>query len=671
MMEASARLPSHIARGAIQGVKGTYGATIINGKPSRTSEWRSRKQHKIAAELRDNREEAYQKDHTKKSMLTHFFYPRNDSIDNINEDNVVQQNLSDAWESDSESIAGESELDEILNNDPTEPRPASSFLARPFVPDRLCLAPNMEQASNAIPILLGIMRTRRGTAGRWENIKVDLLTLMRLKSMLSLFRLYTEDPVLKGQWKMASETVARSEGKNTTKYGERIRKFCQDFIVDHTKLPRSMYGTWTTSALHADEDLKQEITTHLQSVGRLFSSDDVLNFINQPSILERLGRQKKMSRRTAQRWLKILGFRWRMEEKGMYTDGHEREDVVQYRQQKFLPRYHELNQRARQYDGDGNEVPQEWLPLSNEKEVIFHHHDESTFYGNDRRKLRWVHNSESPKPYAKGEGQSVMVADFVSSRLGWLSSPDGSKRARVSLRPGKARDGYFSCDEVLGQLTTAMDILDEHYPSVQHVFILDNARTHTKRAEDSLSARHMPKEPRPSFGVNSVVRGSDGKIVYDQSGKPLARKQRMENARFANGTSQSLYYPSDHPQYPDHFKGMSQILRERGFSAPEKIRAECKGFKCNPNSENCCQRRILFNQPDFANVPSLVESHCQARGYIVIFLPKFHPELNFIEMCWGFGKRVYRELPPSSKIDDIEEKALWSLDQIPLTTIRR
>ncbi|KAF9515963.1 hypothetical protein BS47DRAFT_1263365, partial [Hydnum rufescens UP504] len=49
-------------------------------------------------------------------------------------------------------------------------------------------------------------------------------------------------------------------------------------------------------------------------------------------------------------------------------------------------------------------------------------HDESIFYAHDRRKLRWVHDNETPKPYAKGDGVSVMVADFVSADYGWLLS---------------------------------------------------------------------------------------------------------------------------------------------------------------------------------------------------------------------------------------------------------
>jgi hypothetical protein len=264
-----------------------------------------------------------------------------------------------------------------------------------------------------------------------------------------------------------------------------------------------------------------------------------------------------------------------------------------------------------------------------------------------------------------------MVADFVSSTLGWLSSPDGNERARVTLRPGKGRDGYFSCGEVLEQLAAAMDILDKHYASYEHVFVLDNARTHTKRAESALSARRMPKNPRRSLEIDTVVRDSSGKAVLGQNGEPQMERRRMDDATFADGAPQSLYFPSNHSRYPGYFKGMTEILRERGFDAPEKIRAECKGFKCARGAESCCQRRILFNQPDFASVPSLVERHCEARGYEVLFLPKFHPELNFIEMCWGYGKRLYRELPPSPRIDDVESNALWALEQIPLTAMRR
>ncbi|KIK93487.1 hypothetical protein PAXRUDRAFT_145031, partial [Paxillus rubicundulus Ve08.2h10] len=80
---------------------------------------------------------------------------------------------------------------------------------------------------------------------------------------------------------------------------------------------------------------------------------------------------------------------------------------------------------------------------------------------------------------------------------------------------------------------------------------------------------------------------------------------------------------------------------------------------------------ILYTQPDFVGVESLLEMLCKARGYQVLFLPKFHCELNFIEQCWGFAKRLYRQFPASSKEADLERNVVVALDSVPLITMRR
>ncbi|KAJ7315808.1 hypothetical protein DFH08DRAFT_715332 [Mycena albidolilacea] len=76
-------------------------------------------------------------------------------------------------------------------------------------------------------------------------------------------------------------------------------------------------------------------------------------------------------------------------------------------------------------------------------------------------------------------------------------------------------------------------------------------------------------------------------------------------------------------------------------------------------------------QPDFANQKSLLEEHCKAQGYSVIFFPKFHCELNCIEQCWEFAKRIYRIFPSSSKEEDLEHNMNAALDAVPLKTIRK
>ena len=102
-----------------------------------------------------------------------------------------------------------------------------------------------------------------------------------------------------------------------------------------------------------------------------------------------------------------------------------------------------------------------------------------------------------------------------------------------------------------------------------------------------------------------------------------------------------------------------------------KVPASCKNFKCKPGETQCCCQRILYNQPDFADEESLLEKNCRTRGVHVIFLPKFHCELNFIEQCWGRAKSVYRTYPPSSKEDDLETNTLRSLASIPLLMMRK
>jgi hypothetical protein len=112
-------------------------------------------------------------------------------------------------------------------------------------------------------------------------------------------------------------------------------------------------------------------------------------------------------------------------------------------------------------------------------------------------------------------------------------------------------------------------------------------------------------------------------------------------------------------------------LEERGLVAESKLNMSCKGFKCEKGATNCCQRRVLYNQPDFTEGESALEIACKARGFEAVFLPKFHCEMNFIEQCWGHSKRVYCQYPPSSKEADLERNVLAALESVPLVTMRR
>ena len=142
--------------------------------------------------------------------------------------------------------------------------------------------------------------------------------------------------------------------------------------------------------------------------------------------------------------------------------------------------------------------------------------------------------AEIAVPYAKGEGASLMVADFVSADYGWLRSPDGKQEARVLFKAGKAREGYFTNEDILKQAENAMDILEQHYPNDKHVLLFDNATTHQKRADDALSATKMPKfTPKLVLTVGVSERDKRRrKPVYGPDGKLMKKKVQMGNGTF-------------------------------------------------------------------------------------------------------------------------------------------
>jgi len=94
-----------------------------------------------------------------------------------------------------------------------------------------------------------------------------------------------------------------------------------------------------------------------------------------------------------------------------------------------------------------------------------------------------------------------------------------------------------------------MDILKKGYPDEEHVLVFDNATTHLKWEEDALSATKMPKfMPKlgKNWGVEVVELDEDCNIVHGADGKVLRTQIRMTNAKFADGATQSLYWPDGH-----------------------------------------------------------------------------------------------------------------------------
>ena len=84
--------------------------------------------------------------------------------------------------------------------------------------------------------------------------------------------------------------------------------------------------------------------------------------------------------------------------------------------------------RFHRWDNDGTELPRPiGFPVPGaigRFRLILVTHDESTFFQNDERNTGWNHATSKSKPKAKGNGQSLMVSDFLTPDWGRLRDGD-------------------------------------------------------------------------------------------------------------------------------------------------------------------------------------------------------------------------------------------------------
>lgn len=202
------------------------------------------------------------------------------------------------------------------------------------------------------------------------------------------------------------------------------------------------------------------------------------------------------------------------------------------------------------------------------------------------------------------------------------------------------------------------------YPDAIAEFIFDQSSAHGAFSKDALNAKDMNVRP------GGKQRTMHDTCIPSDNPKPELR-----------GKAQPMVFSKDLPPgHPDYEfrgqpKGMQRILEERGLltvlhtANNGRVVGECQRCKLSREAQEqlrrealaamehgeepselhadivseslsatCCMRKMLANQQDFKAEKPLIQTIIEGAGHKCWFLPKFHCELNPIEMYWGWVK---------------------------------
>ncbi|KAH8922853.1 hypothetical protein BT69DRAFT_1297612 [Atractiella rhizophila] len=263
---------------------------------------------------------------------------------------------------------------------------------------------------------------------------------------------------------MASETAAAAHGFGATYEGRSVRSWGSHFMKT-TELPASARGYHPKSfSLLRTPQVREEFLVHM--VPTVLESHAKKKQVNKdlpvrlksyvnlklfPRIEWKL--TKGISKRTARRWLETEGFKWTRYKKGLYYDGHERLDVVKYRQEL-------------------TDDPQEVIKVlpPSVKPVILVVHDETTCTANDGKTHSWMLEGRT-KLRKKGQGRGIRHLVILQMR---------------------------------GLKSKLIPLFEQLHPGKQMLLLLDNSQGHSFFAKDALRATEMTLNPGMYFQAGGV-----------------------------------------------------------------------------------------------------------------------------------------------------------------------
>ena len=445
------------------------------------------------------------------------------------------------------------------------------------------------------------------------------------------------------------KTKAAEEAANVIRVNEKtVRRWRSDFYAHKGQLTEDGRGQYERLSILSDETCRKKAAEWVRSNASkkgepVMTAPDFLMWVNS-SLLTNAdlpqGYPRQISLATAKRWLHRLGFSPMSHKKGVYFDGHERTDVVDYR--RVFLRKLEILQSIHLPPPlcDDGLVSHDIGSTTAQRKLVLICHDESIFHSNEDQGWQWAEPGKlAIKP--KGKGRGLMVSDFVDEHCGFLclSSEERERAlqlnsqhpisARVILKYGAELEGYWNSDMFMQQVKKACTIAEFKYPRETHslVWLFDQSSGHSAYPADALNIHKMNIKP-----------GGKQAVLRDTINPFTGRLQRMV----------------DRQGRP---KGIRQVLEERGVST-----AGMRGEE---------MRRILGSHSDFLYEKTKVEQYLEKeKGHRVLFFPKYHCEFNPIERVWAEAKK-YTRARCNYSFQQLERTVDPALDAVTVAMIRK
>ncbi|CAG8536262.1 15820_t:CDS:2 [Cetraspora pellucida] len=355
------------------------------------------------------------------------------------------------------------------------------------------------------------------------------------------------------------------------------------FIKTEELLPYHQSKHTKLESLINDEDFSEDCIEWLrQQKPEVCTPSNLKAYIENTLFSKLIGHIKEdtISEKTCRNYMYSWGFKYNERRKGIFFDGHERPDVLVYRN-KWLKKMFMYKKNMKDFVGENILRPKH---LGRSKMV-------SAFLCPCHELLCLTDQQLYENPYIKDKETFVIHSVQI--------------------------DGYWKAEHMLEQLVSkVIPVFEILHSGCIGMFCFDQFTNHNAMAEDALIAKKMnlssgEKQPMMQNGW-----------FIDETGKKCV---------------QPMVFPNDYQKEAlrGKQKCLRQVLEERKLWSAEKVLLVCEkcSRKCTDNGPeklDCCAQRIMSLQHDFLEQWSLLEEAVINARHIFECYPKFHCELNLV-----------------------------------------